>query len=311
MLSALLLMAMAQADLYNSSGELKFPAKYREWVWLGSGLGMTYGPAAPGPGVPKMFDNVFVNPEAYRAFLEKGVWPEGTVLVLEVRNSESQGSINQGGHYQTDLGAIEVEVKDSKHPQGKWNFYDFRVSNGKPAVTAKAIGPNSSCHQCHSKKGAVDNTFVQFYPTLYSKAREHGTVRADFPSMPPSSNELVERIQLTAPADLAGVLDQVAMAFPQANVFMEGPFFGTAMRVMREVKVSSAVAMFQWAAMRHPGSAVLQDGLAQALLASGDKIAAKAATKKALALLQADSASPEMLRKAIEDRAKARLKEFQ
>lgn len=311
MLSAVLLMAMAQADLYNSSGELKFPAKYREWVWLGSGLGMTYGPAAPGPSAPKMFDNVFVNPDAYRAFLEKGVWPEGTVLVLEIRNSESQGSINKGGHYQTDLAAIEVEVKDSKHPQGTWNFYDFRVNQGTPAGAAKAIGLNSSCHQCHGKNGAVDNTFVQFYPTLYAKARAFGTVRSDFPALPPTGPELVEQMESCAPGEVAAKLDKLAMAFPTANVFLEGSFFGHAMRVVRDTKASIGAAMLEWAATRHPKSAILQDGLAQAHLAAGNKAAAKAATQKALTLLQADSESPEMMRKMIEDRAHARLKELQ
>jgi len=304
-------MAMAQADLYTSSGELKFPAKYREWVWLGSGLGMTYGPAAPGAGMPKMFDNVFVNPEAYRAFLDKGVWPEGTVLVLEIRNSESQGSINKGGHYQTELGAIEVEVKDSKHPQGTWNFYDFRVANGVPASTSKAIGLNSSCHQCHGKNGAVDNTFVQFYPTLYAKARALGTVRADFPALPPTGSELVAQMKGSAPGEVAAKLDKVAMEFPQANVLLEGAFFGTAMRVVRDAKPALGVAMFEWAAGRNPKSAIVQDGLAQAMLAAGNKSGAKAATEKAMALVRADADTPEMMRKMLEERGAARLKELQ
>ncbi|HET8647272.1 MAG TPA: cytochrome P460 family protein, partial [Vicinamibacteria bacterium] len=99
---------------YTREGELIFPAGYREWVFLGSGLGMTYGPAAPRPGENPAFDNVFVNPSAFARFKETGRWPDGTMFALEIRYSTSHGSINKGGHYQTDLAALEIHVKDSK-----------------------------------------------------------------------------------------------------------------------------------------------------------------------------------------------------
>ena len=88
------------APEYTTESMLKFPEHYREWVFLSSGVGMTYGPMANmnQPSSPT-FDNVFVNPESYRAFLETGHWPDKTVFVLEVRSSESHGSINQGGHF--------------------------------------------------------------------------------------------------------------------------------------------------------------------------------------------------------------------
>ena len=47
-----------------------------------------------------MFDNVFVNPDAYRSFLQTGTWPDKTMLVLEVRGAQSKGSINKAGNYQ-------------------------------------------------------------------------------------------------------------------------------------------------------------------------------------------------------------------
>jgi len=33
------------------------------------------------------------------------------------------------------------------------------------------------CRTCHAKDGAVDTTFVQFYPTLAEVARRKGTLR--------------------------------------------------------------------------------------------------------------------------------------
>ena len=35
---------------FLAHNELERPDNYREWVWLSSGLGMTYGPLAPSAG---------------------------------------------------------------------------------------------------------------------------------------------------------------------------------------------------------------------------------------------------------------------
>jgi hypothetical protein len=60
-----------------------------------------------------MFDNVFVNPEAYESFLQTGMWPDKTLLVLEGRQGEDKGSINKQGSYQgTVVMGVEVHVKD-------------------------------------------------------------------------------------------------------------------------------------------------------------------------------------------------------
>jgi hypothetical protein len=125
------------------------------------------------------FDNVFVTPSAYRAFLQTGTWPEKTVFVLELRGSASEGSINRAGRFQQQLVGIEVEVKDSSRFPGKWGFYEF----GRSAASAKPLAASASCYSCHAQNGAVDNTFVQFYPTLIDIARQKGTFR-ETPSTP-------------------------------------------------------------------------------------------------------------------------------
>jgi hypothetical protein len=156
---------------YTNDGEMRRPENYREWAYLSTGFDMSYAPNAE-PG-HHMFDNVFVNPEAWRAFQKTGAWPDKTVLVLEVRGAEAKGSINQSGNFQAaSVMGVEVHVKDESRFQGKWAFFGFR--EGK--TTAKMIAQTEDCYSCHADHGAVDTTFVQFYPTLMPLAREKGTL---------------------------------------------------------------------------------------------------------------------------------------
>ena len=176
--------AVAENDKarFTKAGELIRPAQYREWIFLSSGLGMTYGPNAPAPGSSLRFDNVYVNPSSYRHFVQTGKWPEGTVLVLEIRESESKGSINQHGHFQGSVVAVEANVKDSKRfPQHGWGFFDLGADAGAEGASVKPIAPGNGCEKCHSTNGAVDGTFVQFYPDLIAIAKRFGTFRTNAP----------------------------------------------------------------------------------------------------------------------------------
>jgi len=164
--SVLLLLAASPVVSGEAPASLPFPSDYREWVFLSSGLGMTYGPLAS--GTPR-FDNVFVTPAAYRSFLMSGRWPDKTMFVLEVRAAESKGSINKDGHFQSDVAGIEAEVKD----RGQWTFYSF----GAGAKEGQPFPRTQSCYACHAANGAVDNTFVQFYPTLLPVAKANGTLK--------------------------------------------------------------------------------------------------------------------------------------
>ncbi len=177
--SLLLLTVLAlDGPQYTSDGKLQYPAEYRQWVYLSSGVGMTYGPAAAAAreGAP-LFDNVFVSPSSYRAFLQDGKWPAGTAFILEIRKSESHGSINKDGHFQAGLSAIEAEVKDAK---GEWKFYGFPMENGTVKGDGKLFPADASCYSCHAKNTAVENTFVQFYPVLMDVAERKGTVKKEY-----------------------------------------------------------------------------------------------------------------------------------
>lgn len=159
---------------YTSDAQLKFPENYRNWIYLTTGFDMSYTAAATPDH--HMFDNAFVNPGAYKAFVETGTWPDKTMLLIEVRGAESKGSINQAGHFQgTDVMAVEVHVKDEARFPGKWAFFGFDGNK-----TAKMVPTSAECYSCHAHHAAVDTTFVQFYPTLLPIAKSHGTLSAAY-----------------------------------------------------------------------------------------------------------------------------------
>jgi hypothetical protein len=159
---------------FTSGGELKFPRGYREWVYLTSGFDMSYNPAMQ-MGDQHTFDNVFVNPDAYKVFARTGTWPDKTILVLETRGGQTKGSINRAGHYQGAATGVEVHVRDEARFPGKWAFFPF---NGE--TPAKAIPTSADCYSCHAQHGAVDTTFVQFYPTLLPIAKEKRTLSPSY-----------------------------------------------------------------------------------------------------------------------------------
>lgn len=169
LLCVALMAAAVGAVRYTHDAKMVLP-DYRQWVFLSSGLSMSYDPAGNSGANPR-FENVFVNPDAYRAFLKSGTWPDQTVLILEARDSGSKVSINKDGRVQTDLVGISAHVKDTS--RGGWAFYAF----AKNAQQGNLLPKNAGCYSCHQQSGAVDTTFVQFYPTLIEIAKSKGTFK--------------------------------------------------------------------------------------------------------------------------------------
>jgi len=159
------------APQYDASGKLLFPTDYREWVFLSSGVDMSYS-ERPAMAGAHMFDNVFVPRAAYEAFKKTGVWPDKTMLVLEARGGIQKGSINKLGLYQNnDIMGTEVHVKDTARFKGGWGFFGFQG----PAPAAM-IPYAAACYACHEQHAAADTTFAQFYPTLLPIATKLGTL---------------------------------------------------------------------------------------------------------------------------------------
>ena len=156
---------------FAADGKLVRPEGYRRWVYVSSGLGMSYSQRADNM---QMFTNVFVSPSSYDYFLTHGTWPDKTIFVLELYGSTSQGSINKHGNYQTGFMGLDVEVKDEKRFADKWAYYAFNSNEKSSSATTPS---KNDCWQCHDSNAAVEHSFVQFYPELLKIAKEKGTIK--------------------------------------------------------------------------------------------------------------------------------------
>ena len=153
---------VAGAPRYDALGRLLFPADYRDWVFLSSGLNMSYSDAPDTSGM-NMFGNTFAPRTAYTAFEQAGRWPDKTVLIIENRTAATKGSINKRGQFQTlQTMGFEAHVKDVARFKGGWGFFGF----GNDRKAAVQIPYAAQCYSCHQDHAAADTTFVQFYPTL-------------------------------------------------------------------------------------------------------------------------------------------------
>jgi len=158
---------------YTEDGELKLPKGYEFWVFVGTNLGLGYlsEPAAK----PATFHNVYMETEAYKAFMKTGEFPDPTQFLFEIystHNRVADGEVNEGVFNDKLLG-LEVAIKDSKRPTRPdskeiWAYYHFGIEDKKPVASATAF-PDTRCWACHDKHAGYDNVWVQLYPRL--KAR--------------------------------------------------------------------------------------------------------------------------------------------
>lgn len=147
---------------FDDEGNLVLPANFDQWVFLGSSLGQQYEEEAFDPDSPGMFQVVRMEPKAYDAFLRTGEFVDGTMFALHFYGAQEKLSINRGGFVMSDLHFAEIHYKDSKYPDG-FNFFTF--TPGSETATEVAL-PND-CVECHSRDGAYDGVFVQFYPDIH------------------------------------------------------------------------------------------------------------------------------------------------
>jgi len=143
------------------------PTGYREWVFVGSSLGLRYvtNHLEESAQQPELYHNVYINPQAYREYSKTGQFPEGTMMVLELASAEKKNEPGLQGSYQREYVALEAAVKQSDRFEERWAYFSFDGKDGKPLAKAQPF-PREECWSCHHQKAATDHVFTQFYPVL-------------------------------------------------------------------------------------------------------------------------------------------------
>lgn len=142
--------ATERSDIHQASGtlinekEILLPSNYRSWVAL--------APAAA--GVPeqshsRLVSRIFVEPTSYEAFSKSGIWPERSVIVLELRDKSVRPSRHR-------VVGLEVAAKSGSNLTDPWTYYGIIFDKSKPAEDlCPEAGPSSS-----------DMRLSMFFPAL-------------------------------------------------------------------------------------------------------------------------------------------------
>ncbi|HUG53509.1 MAG TPA: cytochrome P460 family protein [Vicinamibacteria bacterium] len=149
------------APVYDGSGALLRPAGYREWVFVGASLGLSYaeGVSREGPGA---FHHTYLRPESYEEYRRTGHFPDKTVLVLELYEAAQKVAPSRHGLFEGRRLAVEAAVKDTSRFKEGWAYFSF----GDGSQPSARPFPRRACFDCHLEHAATDNVFVQFYPVL-------------------------------------------------------------------------------------------------------------------------------------------------
>lgn len=151
---------------YGADRALQLPERYREWVFIGSSLGLSYD---TGPAEHEMFHETLMEPTAYRHFVKTGEFRDGSMFVLMLHGVESGVLPGRRGRFAGEVHGVEMAVKDQARTPEGWAYYGF---GGMGGATSKTAQPEAarSCYNCHKQHAARDNVFLQFHPLLAQAA---------------------------------------------------------------------------------------------------------------------------------------------
>lgn len=151
--------------LVDESGNISLPQNYRhDWGHMGSWT--VLNETAPGHG----FHDVYTQQDAIKAYQENGSFPDGSVLVKEVRKVESGPQTTGHAQWAGDVKIWFVMIKDekerfpdNKHWKEGWGWALYDAQNPLKNVSE---GFEQSCFACHAPAKQTDWVFVNGYPSL-------------------------------------------------------------------------------------------------------------------------------------------------
>ena len=154
---------------YDRNGALLRPSEPRNWRFVGTSYGLGYSKRTR-PGADT-FKNIYMQQEAFDAFMARGEFPEQTMLAMLIFETATAESPRERGYFQGDMVAMEIAVKDTDRFETGWAYFDFGEAGDGARSTP--FPQDSGCNDCHAENGH-DNVFTQFYPELRRRS-EVGT----------------------------------------------------------------------------------------------------------------------------------------
>lgn len=165
--AALPTMAHADDAFTMNAGELQRPTGYREWIYVGTPV--TPNDMNDGKAAFPEHHNVYIDPESWSHWKEKGEFRDGTILVKELVSVGSKAAVSGKGYFQGEYIGLEATIKSKKHSPdepGNWSYYSFSGKNHKTIAESAKAFPAESCNACHQNAAADDYVFTQYYPVL-------------------------------------------------------------------------------------------------------------------------------------------------
>jgi len=135
----------------KANDAVPYPAGYRQWAHVSSGL---IGPQSPAFESSGGIHHIYANEKAMEGY-RTGRFPDGSVLVADfLETRESAGVTTEGPRRR-----IDVMVKDSKRyaTTGGWGFEQFRGDSQTDRMVTAEIA--AKCFACHAQQKERDSVF--------------------------------------------------------------------------------------------------------------------------------------------------------
>ena len=153
----------------DASGNIALPSDFElTFVHIGS---VAVAPKSDQP--VNELHSTYTRPEDLAAFLKDGKFPDGAVLVKEVRSTSNSKLTTGEAAYGADIKVWFVMIKDSKgrFPENElWgDGWGWGLFEGEDRTKQVAVNYTTDCRSCHIPAKKQDWIYTQCYPALNAK----------------------------------------------------------------------------------------------------------------------------------------------
>lgn len=160
------------SNYVSASGEISLPDDFeKEFIHIGTIA------VAPKPDQPvNELHSTYTRSQDLAAFLKEGKFPDGAVLVKDVRSTSHSKLTTGEAAYGADVKVWFVMIKDSKgrFPENEiWgDGWGWGLFDGKDRSKQIAVDYQSECRSCHVPAKKQDWIYTQCYPALGAKVKD-------------------------------------------------------------------------------------------------------------------------------------------